>query len=130
MNAKNRWDGIVDVDAASGALTVTLPPDFSTLSSDPSEDGTLLNDCRQRIINWASQTHGAKILVRLDSVLMAPSAVFGWLMVLQRDVVEHGGQLHVSGMHPRLMELVTLLQLERILRIFPTAAEARGAYAR
>ncbi|MHC5114900.1 MAG: hypothetical protein ACYTGP_10790 [Planctomycetota bacterium] len=118
---------MLEFDPSGTVLTVMLPADFDALAGEPEEDGHLLNRCQKRVLTWASATRHARVLVRFDLVGLAPSCIFGWLIMLQYGLREHGGALHLSGLRPALRRTVTTLQLDRYLSIHETAADALRA---
>jgi anti-anti-sigma factor len=95
--------------ACDGSVTVA---DFSVDAPDPFE--TLLG------ANWASN----RIVLDFSRVTYIDSSAIGWLIGAQKKVREAGGRLLVHSAQAGVRQMFELLQLQSILRLVDSEAEA------
>jgi anti-anti-sigma regulatory factor len=101
-----------------GALVLTMP-DPVHAPSQLLEDDAFLHECASQIVRWVDTVPRASVEVRFDHVEVAPSHLFGWLITLKRAVTERGARFRLSGLQPRVREVVAVLKLDRFLNVPP-----------
>jgi anti-anti-sigma factor len=68
-----------------------------------------------------------RVLIDFSAVRMAGSAVIGWLLGLQRQFKQAGGNLALHSMRPEVAQAFKLLKVDSVLNIFPEEHAALAA---
>jgi anti-anti-sigma factor len=67
---------------------------------------------------------GPKMLVDFTGVGMVTSATMGMLVTIKKKCLSAGAQLHIAIPDSRVMQQMQIMNLHRILNLFPTPQEA------
>jgi anti-anti-sigma factor len=67
------------------------------------------------------------LIVDLSAVDFIDSTGLATLIEYHRDAGAHGGIFSLAGINPNLKAIFDVVQLEKVLAIFPTVAEAKAA---
>ncbi len=65
-----------------------------------------------------------KIVISFDNVNFISSAVLGMLMSLQKMIKKADGEMRLSHIGPKIMEVFKLTKLDKIVKIYRTTDEA------
>jgi anti-anti-sigma factor len=69
-----------------------------------------------------------KLLIDLTGVAMIPSGAVGIILAIRKKFLQCGGQVHIAGADPLVMQSLEVMSLHRLLRVFSTADEAIAAF--
>jgi len=112
--AVNRWS--LDVDRGPGWLFIRLQPH---------------ENCDEVDIDLASQVWAAvdmhltyRLVLEMDGVKRLPSALIGQLVLLQKQIHEHGGVLRLCGLSRACRETLHLCRLSDGLPNYEDRVEA------
>jgi len=70
------------------------------------------------------------LIVDLSDVDFVDSTGLSTLIEYHRDAGAHGGIFSLAGINPNLKPIFDVVQFNKVLAIFPTAAEAKAAIKR
>lgn len=69
-----------------------------------------------------------KLLVDLTGLPMVPSGGVGILISIRKKFLQHGGQLHLASPDPLVTQSFEVMNVHRLLQIFPTPEQALAAF--
>lgn len=90
-------------------------------------DGVAVRELYEAAVALTDQRH-PRLLVDLDGVGMLTSGAVGILISIRKKYLQYGGQLHLARPNPLVMQSLEVMNVHRILRIFPTIEEAVTAF--
>ena len=87
-----------------------------------------VNTIQQAITDKVTETGCANLAMDFSNVQTFASNFIGMLVGLKRRLNEKGGDLRLSGVNDRLMEIVNITKLDQVFSIHATLDEAVGSY--
>lgn len=82
-----------------------------------------------RLFALVEDDHCRRLLLNLSRVYKLSSSLLGRLTALNKLLLPLDGQLALCGLEPEVQHVIELCQLQRLLHIYPSEAEAlRGLY--
>ena len=112
MRLKERHEDGVVIFALSGAIDLHYVPTLRSLFQSK-----LKERC-------------PALIVDLSDVDFVDSTGLSTLIEYHRDAGAHGGIFSLAGINPNLKAIFDVVQFDKVLAIFPTAAEAKAAINR
>jgi anti-sigma B factor antagonist len=112
MRLKERHEDGVVIFALSGAIDLHYVPTLRSL---------FLSKLKERC---------PALIVDLSEVDFVDSTGLSTLIEYHRDAGAHGGIFSLAGINPNLKAIFDVVQFNKVLAIFPTAAEAKAAIKR
>jgi anti-sigma B factor antagonist len=112
MRLKERQEDGVVIFALSGAIDLHYVPTLRSLFQSK-----LKERC-------------PALIVDLSEVDFVDSTGLSTLIEYHRDAGAHGGIFSLAGINPNLKAIFDVVQFNKVLAIFPTAAEAKAAIKR
>ena len=83
---------------------------------------------QQEILDQVASTDCANLAIDFSSVQTFASNFIGMLVGLKRQLTQKGGDLKLSGINDRLMEIVQITKLDQVFGIFSSLDEAVQSY--
>ena len=71
-----------------------------------------------------SQHLAHRLVLECDELSIMPSELLGQLVLLQKRIVTHGGQMRITGLCPTVREAFRIARLDRCLPVFADRTEA------
>lgn len=65
-----------------------------------------------------------RLVLECDDLSIMPSELLGQLVLLQKKIVTHGGQLRITGLSPAMREALHISRLDQCLQVCSDRAEA------
>jgi anti-sigma B factor antagonist len=112
MRLKERHEEGVTIFALSGAIDLHYVPTLRSLFQSK------LNE------------RCTALIVDLSAVDFIDSTGLATLIEYHRDAGRHGGIFSLAGINPNLKAIFDVVQLEKVMAIFPTVVEAKAAIKR
>ena len=112
MRLKESHENGVVIFALSGAIDLHYAPTLRSLFQSK------LNE------------HCPALVVDLTAVDFIDSTGLATLIEYHRDAAAHGGVFSLAAINPNLKAIFDVVQLDKVLAIFPTVAEAKSAINR
>src|SRR6516164_3351206 len=112
MRLKERHEDGVVIFALSGAIDLHYVPTLRSLFQSKLNEGC------------------PALIVDLSDVDFIDSTGLSTLIEYHRDAGAHGGIFSLAGTNPNLKAIFDVVQFNKVLAIFPTAAEAKAAIKR
>ena len=109
MRLKERHEDGVIIFALSGAIDLHYAPTLRSLFQ---------SELNERF---------PALIVDLSAVDFIDSTGLATLIEYHRDAGAHGGIFCLAGINPNLKAIFDVVQFDKVLKIFPTVAEARVA---
>jgi len=83
---------------------------------------------QQAILEQVTSTECVNLAIDFTSVQTFASNFIGMLVGLKRQLSQKGGDLRLSGINERLMEIVQITKLDQVFGIFGSLDEAVQSY--
>ncbi len=122
VNDGSQWS--FPVEQRQGVAILAFPSDAYNRINDPVARATFLIQAQQEIEDLVQQTDHPKLLVSFDDVAIVTSGLLGILVQVNKLVNDRGGQFHIVGLQPRVSEVFSVMNLDKLLKIHPTVDEA------
>jgi anti-sigma B factor antagonist len=88
---------------------------------------TLGQECQD--VEWAVEdlvkSSGKKFIFDLTGLNYIDSTGIGIIVMCSGKIRTSGGELRLASLQPRIMELIAMTQVNKILKCYPTVADAR-----
>ena len=117
----------IELDKHNGIVNIVLPEGFGTTQSGLRDEGIFLNECKELVLDQCRGMAHPKIIIHMNAVANAPSSLFGWIILLQKQMASQNGKLCLCGMQPTVVQVTKLLKLHTFLNIYDTADLAVAA---
>lgn len=87
-----------------------------------------VSSIQKSILEKVAEVDCYNLAIDFTSVQTFASNFIGMLVGLKRQLVQKGGDLRLSGINERLMEIVQITKLDQVFGIFATLPEAIQSY--
>ncbi len=87
-------------------------------------DSTVVPELKAEFLILCKPKVSKKLVVDLEDVQFCDSSGLSALLIAERTMREHGGELHLVNVHKKVMDLLKLSQLDRVISVDKTVAEA------
>jgi anti-anti-sigma factor len=87
---------------------------------DPASVETL----NRELPKLVGRSGGLKTVIDFERIVYLPSRVLSVLLESQQAATAAGGQLRLCGLRPAVREVMSLMRLDKVLRILPNCDEA------
>lgn len=115
--------------SASSNFTVRVVDGVHVVELSRSDvlDTSYINKVQQELVAYASEKHGASMVVDLSSVKFLSSTALGLLLALHQAVSKAGGTLGVAGVEDEVLKAFKLVKLQKVVGIHDTVRDAVDA---
>jgi anti-sigma B factor antagonist len=90
-------------------------------------DSTVSPDLKAEFLLLCKPKVTSKLVIDMAEVEFCDSSGLGALLIADRTMRQHNGSVHLVHVHKKVMDLITISQLDRIFTINKTVAEALKA---
>lgn len=90
-------------------------------------DGTAVRELYEAAVALTDDRY-PRLLIDLAGVTMLASGAVGIMISIRKKYLQYGGQLHLAAPEPLVLQSLEVMNVHRILRIFPTVDEALAAF--
>ncbi len=109
-------------------FTVTKEGKATILTLDSKKlDSTLTSELKAEFLVLCKPKVTQKLVVDMSKVDFCDSSGLSALLIADRAMREHGGSVHLVGVHKKILDLMKISHLDRVFTINAKMAEALSA---
>ncbi len=105
-----------DVTKNGSSATLTLKERKMDMTISPELKGEFILLCRPQL---------KTLIVDLSNVEFCDSSGLSALLIAERQMRQHGGEVRLAGVHKKVLSLLKISQLDKVFQIFESAAKAQ-----
>jgi anti-sigma B factor antagonist len=87
-------------------------------------DSTVSPELKAEFLILCKPKVASKLIIDMSEVQFCDSSGLGALLIADRTMRQHKGNVHLVHVHKKVMDLITISQLDRVFTINKTVAEA------
>jgi len=98
--------------------------DIVRFTADRTIDEAAATEFMDEIRNILEGRRGVRLVVDLTGLTMICTSAWGKLMQLHQELARVNGRLRICGLHERIIEVLTIMKLNKFFEISNTVDEA------
>lgn len=112
------------------AITSRMEGDVCVAVFDQAKmlDEAVINEVGTKLQGLVEDNLGGKLLIDFNNVTFMSSSMIGKIVFLAKSCKAKDVDLRLCSINPNIMEAITLLNLDKLLKIYGTVGEALAAF--
>lgn len=95
--------------------------DIIRVTADRTIDDAMAAEFMEEISQILEGREGVHLVLDLSGLTMICTSAWGKLMLLHQNLARARGQLKICGVHPRIMDVLRIMKLDKLFDVCETA---------
>ena len=91
-------------------------------------DEAVINEVGNELMELVDQCEGKQMLLDFSEISFMSSSMIGKIIFLSKDCKAKGVDLRLCGINSNVMEVFSLMNLDKVLSIYPTYEQAKESF--